>query len=65
MTTIQGQTSYTIQVFYLPQQLRDIFSHKGSIPETFTYPKIYGCQNWFHPHLYLSHLISCVYIVIR
>jgi len=45
MTTIQGRTSYTTQAFYLPQEFRDISSHKCSIPETFTYPKIYGCQN--------------------
>jgi len=54
MTTFHGQTSYTTQVFYLPQQLRDIFSHKGSFPETFTCSKIYGCHKWSHPHLLIT-----------
>jgi hypothetical protein len=59
MTTIQGKTSYTTQVFYLPQQLRDIFSHSWNLHT----PKFMDVG--IDPTLfYLSHLTSCAYIFI-
>jgi len=63
MTTIQGQSSSTTQAFYLPQQLRDIFSHKGSIPENL-HPRKFMDVRINPTVIYLSHLISCVYISI-